>query len=153
MLPFCNGNVIMTSLVGQDNGPEILNDDLAHHLKTAPAPMRASWPMRLLPASIRETIKARKAARDYERSLICMWETSPHLLDDIGIVVLPGQKISADQAAAPHRVTGHVLERTAQKTAVTFAEPQTVTTRAARAPAPRIWAKAPVMVAQGGVPA
>ena len=53
MLPYCNGNAILTSLIGRGSRPETLNEDLAHYLGTAPVQVRDPWPMRLLPTSIR----------------------------------------------------------------------------------------------------
>jgi hypothetical protein len=152
MLPFCNGNAILTSLVGGENVRETLNEDYAHYLQTAPAAERDPWPMRLLPASIRNALKDRRAARDYENSLIAMWENSPHLLDDIGVVVSTGRDVIEGHVAAPSRVVEHVLGRKAEKAAPiptwTQFEPASVDT----AQAPKVWATVPRMAPQGGLP-
>jgi hypothetical protein len=153
MLPFCDGNAILKSLVDGPNKRDTLNEDYALYLLTSPASKRAGWPLRPRLSSFRNTPKARMAARDYENALIAMWENSPHLLDDIGVVVAPGREILEGQVAAPDRVIEHVLARTAEKAPAVAArlrpEPAAITAR----PAPKIRAILPRLAPQSGLPA
>lgn len=153
MLPFCNANAILTSLVSGENARETLNEDYAHYLKTAQASARDPWPMRLLPSSIRKALKDRRTARDYENSLIAMWENSPHLLDDIGVVVSTGRDVIEGHVAAPARVVEHVLGRKADKAAPIPTWTQFEPASADTAKAPKVWATVPRMAPQGGLPA
>jgi hypothetical protein len=153
MLPYCNGNAILTSLIGRGSRPETLNEDLAHYLGTAPVQVRDPWPMRLLPTSIRKAMTARKAARDHEQCLIKMWEISPHLLDNIGVSVRIDQKVSNGQVAAPDRVTEHVMHRTAEKAAAIAAQLQPETAPVASVRPHRVWAEDRRVVVQGGLSA
>ena len=87
MIPFCNGNAFLTAIIGTKQDEDSLNEDYNWHRKNAPVRTPDSWLLRLLPTTLRTRITARRQARAYEDKLIAIWETSPHLLDDIGVVL------------------------------------------------------------------
>ena len=103
----------LVHLLSMDAGrPQTLNADYAWHLDnpTPPvaAPVRDAWLMRLLPSVVRTPLKARLAARAYDRTLIAMWDNSPHLLDDIGVMFAPAEGLADHLIPAPARVVNHV---------------------------------------------
>ncbi len=108
MIPLLFANPIVSALSGTTSQPETLNEDCAHYLRNAPAKDRESLPWRLLPQVLRTPMKARLAARRHERSLINMWEISPHLLKDIGVVLSNGAILPDHLVPAPARVIKHV---------------------------------------------
>lgn len=108
MIPFLFANQMVSAMSGATSYPETLNEDYAHYLLNAPAKARESLPWRLLPQVLRAPIKARLAARRHERSLINMWEISPHLLKDIGVVLSNGAVLPDHLVPAPARVIKHV---------------------------------------------
>ena len=151
MIPFCNGNAVLLALVGHGNDIETLNDDYAFYLKTAPTATPDPWPLRMLPSFVRNGVKARMEARQYEKTLITMWENSPHLLDDIGVVLSTDRKIVDGLVEAPAGVIDHVKVRTAESAAPI--DPPAQTVPMARRPAKRPWATGVGPILQGGFPA
>jgi len=99
----------VNAVSSQSDDPRVLNDDLAWCLSNAPVPVRDAWPLRLLPAFLRTPLKARIAARQYEQTLITLWEKSPHLLEDIGVILVPDGDLADHLIAAPNRVFKHVM--------------------------------------------
>lgn len=108
MIPFLFANQMVSAMSGTTSQPETRNADYAHYLLTAPAKAQESLPWRLLPQGLRSSMKARLAARRHERSLINMWEISPHLLKDIGVVLSNGAILPDHLVPAPARVIKHV---------------------------------------------
>jgi hypothetical protein len=82
-----------------------------------------------------------------------MWENSPHLLDDIGVVVSTGHDVIEGHVAAPERVVEHVLGRKAEKSAPIPTWTQFEPASADTVKAPKVWAPVPRMAPQGGLPA
>lgn len=108
MIPFIFANQMVSAVTGAPSQPETLDEDYAHYLRNAPARAREALPWRLLPQVLRAPMKARLAARRHERSLINMWEISPHLLKDIGVVLSNGAILPDHLVPAPARVIKHV---------------------------------------------
>lgn len=123
MIPFCNGNAVLTTILNTPVNADTLNEDHNWYLSNAPVATPTSWTMRLLPAFVRTQIKARQAARAYESKLIEIWETSPHLLDDIGVVLSTDGNVPADLHAAPASVVDHVNAITQEKASVAAVTP------------------------------
>lgn len=140
---------------------EPLNEDHAYYLSHAPAPTPDRLLLRLLPRVIRAPMKAYLEARAYERTLVNVWEISPHLLDDIGVVLGAGSDVSDDLIAAPERVVAQVAAieraRTVQPVLETAAPikpepkaaPDRKPVREATLPAP--FANRPVWSVEGSV--
>ena len=108
MIPFLFANQMVSAMTDATSQPATLNEDYAYYLISTPAQTRESLPWRLLPQFLRVPMKARLAARRYERSLINMWEISPHLLKDIGVVLGNPAVLPDHLVAAPARVINHV---------------------------------------------
>jgi hypothetical protein len=108
MIPFLFANQMVSAMSETTSQPEACNEDHAHYLRNAPAKARESLHWRLLPQGLRAPVKARLAARLYERSLINMWEISPHLLKDIGVVLSNGSILPDHLYPAPAGVIKHV---------------------------------------------
>jgi hypothetical protein len=153
MIPFCSGNAVLTLANGRASGPEPLNEDHAWHLKNTPAPAPDPWLMRLLPGFVRTPLKARIAERQYEDSLIALWENSPHLLADIGVVLSTKGTLPEDHVAAPDRVIDHVMAAVAEASAATavLGRPEPETPAPAR-PAP-VRMRRPQQAMPAGLPA
>lgn len=94
-----------------------LNADYAHYLLTAPVHPREPLLWRLLPKDMRASLKARSEARRHEDELIALWNTSPHLLLDIGMVPSEDAVLTEDLVRAPKRVIAHVEAVTAAEKA------------------------------------
>ncbi|MCC5975646.1 MAG: hypothetical protein JJT81_16560 [Rubellimicrobium sp.] len=112
-----SANFLLNLISGETVDPRNLNQDYAWHLRTLPTPERDPWPMRLLPGFLRKPLKARIEARRYEQSLIALWETSPHLLDDIGVAVSTDVNLSDSVILAPAEVIAHVTSANNAKAA------------------------------------
>ena len=153
MIPFCNGNAFLSLVNSRASEPETLDADYAWHLKNAPIPTPDPWPIRLLPAFLRTRLKARAAAQSYEKTLINLWETSPHLLDDIGVVLSTDGTLPENHVAAPDSVIGHVkaskAEQEAAAAALALQGPATV----APVPATAVLAQRPQRAIPSGLPA
>jgi hypothetical protein len=108
MIPFLFVNQLVSAMSGTTSQPETRNEDYTHYLCNAPAKARESLPWRLLPQVLRAPVKARLAARRHDESLINMWEISPHLLKDIGVVLSNGAILPDHLGPAPARVIKHV---------------------------------------------
>lgn len=108
MLPFHFVNQMVATLAGEATEPAVLNEDLAHHLRNTPAPARDPLLRRLLPRALRDYLQARSVARRQERDFIALWEMSPHLLRDIGVVLSDAASLPDHLVAAPERVIDHV---------------------------------------------
>ena len=142
MIPFSIANHFVNIVSGQSSDQHVVNEDLACHLRNTPAPARDAWPLRWLPAFIRNRLKARMAARKYEQTLINLWEKSPHLLEDIGVVLDPVDALEDHLIPAPARVFEHVALSgaiQAERTAATAlpkpaAAPEPFSTPTLRAP-------------------
>lgn len=137
MIPFIGARTLVNFLANEKDMPQTRNADYDWYLSNAPAPVasaaRDSWPLRLLPAFLRTPLKARVAARQYEQTLIAMWDSSPHLLEDIGVILAPAEGLADHLIAAPARVVEHVMAHgaiPAEQAAVRQTQP-------AMAPAPR----------------
>lgn len=133
MIPFCKGNAILTVILGSEDTLDTRNDDYNWHLKAKATPTQDPWFLRLLPGFVRTPLKARREARHYEDTLISLWETSPHLLSDIGVVLSTNLAIPEHLVAAPARVIDHVKTTAGELAAATAVE-QAVEMPAASAP-------------------
>ena len=103
-----------------------LNEDYAY-FAAQPRPQHSAW--YLLPAVLIRSLRDRRAARRYEQSLIDLWTLSPHLLDDIGVVLGQYDDLPDHLVAAPPRVVAHIR---AQGALV-----------AEKTPAPEVWTASP----------
>jgi hypothetical protein len=151
MIPFCNANAILKIIIGGPSHSETLNDDYDWHLKNAPIQTPDPWPMRLLPGFLRTPLKARIAARKYEKELIALWENSPHLLDDIGVVLSTNRQLPENHVLAPDSVIEHVRASTVEHKAAAAALAQQDQTPKTPAPAPAAATRA--RTSEKGVPA
>ncbi len=113
MIPYLSTEMLVNLMTTGKPVPESLNADHAWHLQNREVAVvaREAWPLRLLPKALRAPIKARLAARAYERTLIRMWETSPHLVKDIGITFAPADPLADHLIAAPAGLVAHVMAR------------------------------------------
>lgn len=130
---------LMSSMMGEATDTEPRNEDYAHHLRHAPAPERKPLWLRLSPKTLLAPVKAYLEARAYERQLLRVWEISPHLLDDIGVVLGRSTDLTEDLIEAPDRVVDQVesIERAKAVTAVAqAAAPATPEPKAAAAKKP-----------------
>ncbi len=113
MIPFLTTDMLVNLMTRGNPPPRTLNADYAWHLDHLPvevaAVARDPWLLRLLPQSLRAPLKARLAARKYERTLIHLWEISPHLLNDIGVTFTPITASDDHLIAAPAGLVAHVL--------------------------------------------
>ena len=111
MTPY-SANSMLDVLAGKSVGPASLNADVVAHLAAKPVALPVAlpdaWPLRLLPGFVRGPLKAWIAARAYERSLVSLWEISPHLLSDMGVVLTANGNLPDHLVAAPARVIDHV---------------------------------------------
>ena len=103
MTPYST-NAMLDVFAGKSAEPVSLNEDINAHRRDAPVVERQSWPMRLLPGFVTSWIAARK----YEQSLVRVWEVSPHLLNDMGIVLTARAALPEHLVAAPIRVIDHI---------------------------------------------
>jgi uncharacterized protein YjiS (DUF1127 family) len=109
MIPYNSGAHYMVEMIaGRGAKYESRNSDFDWYLASLPVPTPEPWPMRMLPAFVRTALKARIAQRQYEKTLVNLWETSPHLLADIGVVLTPKGDLPDYLVAAPTRVIEHV---------------------------------------------
>lgn len=101
-------NQMVSAIAGERRDTGLRNEDLAHYLRNIP--VRARDPLRWLPlpTSLREPLKARIEARRQEREFIALWELSPHLLQDIGVILSRGADLPDHLVAAPEGVIDHV---------------------------------------------
>ena len=107
MTPY-SANSMLDVLAGKSVGPASLNADVVAHLAAKPVALPDAWPLRLLPGFVRGPLKAWIAARACERSLVGLWEISPHLLSDMGVVLTANGNLPDHLVAAPARVIDHV---------------------------------------------
>ena len=97
---------VMVDLVsGRLAGHACLNEDQRVHEETRALKARiakAAVPLhlRLLPRALRAMIENRR----YENALIERWHISPHLLDDIGVVLSRAQNLPEHLIPAPIRL-------------------------------------------------
>jgi len=135
MIPFLNTDMLVNLMTQGNPAPRTLNADYAWYLDTLAVKVadkpRDAWPLRLLPQSLRAPIKARLAARKYERTLIKLWEISPHLITDIGVTFAPPKASEDHLIAAPAGLVAHVQAKGLLPT-----EPVRQTRPDATAPAP-----------------
>lgn len=105
MIPFIGAELVVNLVSGQAAPRRALNEDHAFLMAQAPKarPVWHLWPARLVQA-----FAARRAARRHEEALIQLWEVSPHLLDDIGVVDDPRAVLPDHLVAAPPRVAVHI---------------------------------------------
>ena len=116
MLNLTSADNLLTLLSGKPVQPISRNEDIAAYqdalfvAATAAAPTAAAeaFALRLLPRFVRTPLKAWIAARKYERSLVRVWNVSPHLLNDMGIVLTANGTVPGHLTAAPQRVLDHV---------------------------------------------
>lgn len=111
MIPYLSTEMLVNLMTTGKPVPESQNADHAWHLQNREVAVRDAWPLRWLPKALRAPIKARLAARAYERTLIRMWETSPHLVKDIGIIFAPADPLADHLIAAPAGLVAHVMAR------------------------------------------
>lgn len=139
MLPFCSSNALLSIINNRSREPESQDADYDWYLKNEAVQPRESFLMRLLPTAMRKRLKDRRAAQQYEQTLIELWEKSPHLLQDIGVVALPEGPLDEHLCAAPEKVAEHVkaslAERKAAALALRVQEQATVTPVPTPAPA------------------
>lgn len=104
---FIPGNAkLMVNLLSGQSLPEqsCRNDDLSHYLLHRAKAERRRW----LPGRILDMWRARAATRRYEDNLVTLWEISPHLLDDIGVVLDVRGDLPKDAVPAPARVAERI---------------------------------------------
>lgn len=122
MIPFIGAEQFVNLVSGQQALRQELNADFAF----LTAQRRASgtrgggagllgWPARLL-----RDHAAKRAARQHEEALIKLWDVSPHLLEDIGVVDAPNAALPDHLVAAPSRVAEHIRAQKAQAAAETL---------------------------------
>ena len=111
MLPFLNSERLVAAIKGEAASPQTRDADHAHYLATTLPPMRVPLMLRWLPRAIRQPILARMTARRQEQDLIHLWEVSPHLLRDVGMVLNASGDLPDHLVAAPDRVIEHVAQR------------------------------------------
>lgn len=99
---------MLDMLAGKSAQPISMNADVVAHQQDTPVAAPDAWPLRLIPGFVRGPLKARIAARKYERSLIRLWDTSPHLLQDMGVVLTTSGELPGHLVPAPARVMDHV---------------------------------------------
>ena len=107
MTPY-SANMMLDVLAGKSVQPTCLNEDVIAHQAAAPVVAKEALPLRLLPGFVRKPLKAWIAARQYEKSLVGLWNVSPHLLKDMGIVLTANARLPDYLVAAPARVIEHV---------------------------------------------
>ena len=102
-------NHLADPMLGTSRQINHLNADYANHLKQA-ALQRQNVPLflRLVPQVLRRPIEAYLSARRIEKQMITLWETSPHLLQDAGIVLTRATDLPPQLIPAPKRVLDHV---------------------------------------------
>jgi hypothetical protein len=110
MMTLNSANTMLDVLAGKSVKPAGRNEDVIAHMDAmaASAPARDAWYLRLLPGFARTPLKAWIIGREYERSLIGLWNVSPHLLADMGVVLTGNGKLPDHLTAAPERVINHV---------------------------------------------
>ena len=106
MTSLSSARFLVDTLSGQTTVRPELNEDCAYHAAQHPKQHTAWYP--LLAALIR-ALRAKLAARRYEKSLINLWSISPHLLDDIGVLLGDYDATADHLVAAPPRVKAHIL--------------------------------------------
>lgn len=111
MIPFLSASHLVSAIAGETSQPETLNEDFAFHLRSIALRPRDPLALRLLPRMLRLPLKAHLAARRKEKSMIALWEASPHLLRDAGIVLTRGADLPPHLVGAPERVIAHVAAR------------------------------------------
>ena len=142
--------VIVDLVSGRLLGPACLNEDQRVHketraLKAIIAMAAVPFHLRLLPRALRAMIESRR----YENALIERWHLSPHLLDDIGVVLGRAQNLPQHLIPAPIRLLELVAAAASEQVAAAeLAFPPAVpeaTISAASAIHPRIkrWGMAP----------
>lgn len=136
MLPFCSGTAFLSLIDSRSQEPQSNDADYDWHLHNEPVQRPEPWLMRLLPAALRKRLKDRSAAEQYERALIDLWEKSPHLLEDIGVVAATVGPIADHLCAAPDRVSEHVMAGLAERQAAALALRAHERAAVAAAPAP-----------------
>jgi hypothetical protein len=110
MLPSLSAKYAVNVLSDDTDKPLHLNEDFAHHLQAMAIARaaRGTWFQRLRQTGPLAALGAWRAARRYENQLIRAWETSPHLLADMGVVLTRGADLPDHLVAAPARVIDHV---------------------------------------------
>lgn len=108
MLTLNSAATMLNVMSGQSVQPVSLNEDVIAHQLDQPLEAPAPFPVNLLPGFIRRPLMTRIAARQYERSLLALWNVSPHLLDDIGVVLNGKAALPDHLIAAPARLIDHV---------------------------------------------
>lgn len=115
MIPLLSSTMLVNLMTRGKPAPRTLDADYAWYMEThpvaTPVVTRDAWPLRLLPQSLRAPIKARLAARQYEQTLIKLWEISPHLISDIGVTFSPVKGSQDHLVSAPAGLVAHVAAR------------------------------------------
>lgn len=134
MLSISSAYTLLQALApNQSTRRETLNEDLAHHLaKQAMTEPRRSFIGTFL-AGLRARREARMAARHHAQAVARLAQTSPHLLDDLGL---------ADVAAPMQTQAGLLVGRGVPPQSVT--DPQQVPVAAGEV----LLAPAPLLVAR-----
>ena len=107
MTPYST-NTMLDVLAGKSGAPQSTNEDVAAHQSEIHKASPDHFALRLLPGIIRRPLSSWIAARRHERDLVRLWEVSPHLLDDMGIVLTDKSTLPEHLVAAPARVIEHV---------------------------------------------
>ena len=106
MTSLSSAKLLVDVISGQTTFRPELNEDFAY-LAAQHTPQHTPW--YLLPAALIRSLRARLAARRYEKSLIDLWTLSPHLLEDIGVLLGEHDDRLDHLVAAPPRVRAHIL--------------------------------------------
>jgi uncharacterized protein YjiS (DUF1127 family) len=105
MLTKLMANEVVDLVTGARGAPASLNKDVRVHedrMALEAAVERAALPLylRLMPRALRAWVQKRQT----EQQMIRLWEISPHLLDDAGVVLARGLDLPDHLIAAPTRV-------------------------------------------------
>ena len=106
MISVSSARHLVDLISGQTPSRPESNEDCAY-FAAQPRPQHSAW--YLLPAVLIRSLRARRAARRYEQSLINLWTISPHLLEDIGVLLGQHDDRLDHLVAAPPRVVAHIL--------------------------------------------
>ncbi len=109
MFTFSNAKFMVNLLSGPGTSqPFCRNDDLSHYLMRGDAEKAEAPKKRWFLGRITDQMRARAATRRYEDQLVALWESSPHLIDDIGLTLSDRAALTEDVVAVPPRVAARI---------------------------------------------
>lgn len=135
MLPNLVAKIAVDAVGSTANRKPELNEDYEFHLRAEEKALATKpWFLRMLPALLRNPLEARLAARSRDRMLIDLWETSPHLLRDVGVVLTDNEALPEHLVAASTRLRDHVAAKAPEQIVAAeleFPKPQVIRVEAA----------------------